>query len=102
MVQGQKLEVTELELRDFIGRSINHNNPLKLHMIISEAVANSTNPRVMKKYHIQVATTSVPHHLTDFVFSEVDIPASSLFAKIDHLHRTLKLDRDSYRINYGW
>lgn len=48
MVQGQKLEVTELELRDFIGRSINHNNPLKLHMIISEAVANSTNPRVMK------------------------------------------------------
>lgn len=101
-MQTQKLEITELELRNFIHRCINHDNPLKLHMIISEAVTNDSNPRVMKKYHIQVATTSIPHHLTDFVFSEVDIPATSLFAKIDHLHRALKLSRDSYRINYGW
>jgi hypothetical protein len=51
---------------------------------------------------VQVTTSAIPHHLSDFVFCEVDIPAESLFTKIDHLNRVLKLNRDAYRINYGW
>ena len=102
MTKERKLEVTEHDLQSFLNGQINYCNPLNLHMNICEAVMDTTNPRIMRKYHIQVTTSAIPHQLSDFVFCEVDIPAESLFTKIDHLNRVLKLNRDAYRINYGW
>lgn len=97
------VEITNGELERFIKTLSEHDNPLRLFMLISEDVYNnSSNPRSMNYYDLVIITSPIPHSENDFVFQEINIPASALFAKIKKLNYQLQLNHKSYKIKYGF
>lgn len=96
------VEITNGELAKFIETLSEHDNPLRLFMLIAEDSYNNSNPRSMNYYDLMITTSPIPHSQDDFVLQAINVPANALFDKSRKLNYQLQLNHKSYEIKYGF